>query len=158
MHMNLTTQIARNLRDVYFGGNWTDVNLKDSLDGISWEEATTKVHSFNTIVALVYHMNYYVKAALKVMQGNTLDSKDTYAFNHPPIQSAQDWQQFLDKTWSEVEQLAGLVEQMPESKLWETFFADKYGNYYRNITGIIEHVHYHLGQVVLIKKLLREKA
>ena len=156
--MNLTTQIARNLRDVYFGGNWTDVNLKDSLADITWEEATRKVHSFNTIVALVYHMNYYVNAALKVMQGNTLDSKDIYAFDHPAIQSAQDWQQFLEKTWAEVEQLASLVEQMPENKLWEIFFADKYGNYYRNITGIIEHVHYHLGQVVLIKKLLREQA
>jgi hypothetical protein len=29
---------------------------------------------------------------------------------------------------------------------------EKYGNYYRNIHGIIEHIHYHLGQIVLIEK------
>ncbi len=44
------------------------------------------------------------------------------------------------------------IEQLPESKLWETFSDEKYGNYYRNIHGIIEHIHYHLGQIVLIKK------
>jgi len=31
---------------------------------------------------------------------------------------------------------------------------EKYGNYYRNFHGIIEHCHYHLGQIVLIKKML----
>ncbi len=46
------------------------------------------------------------------------------------------------------------IEQLPESKLWETFSDEKYGNYYRNIHGIIEHSHYHLGQIVLIKKIL----
>jgi len=43
---------------------------------------------------------------------------------------------------------------LPESKLSETFLDEKYGNYYRNIHGIIEHTHYHLAQIVLIKKLL----
>jgi hypothetical protein len=33
----------------------------------------------------------------------------------------------------------------------------KYGNYYRNLHGIIEHTHYHLGQIVLIKKLLKRR-
>lgn len=155
--MNINTQIARQLQDVYFGGNWTDVSLKESLDGVSWEEATTKVHSFNTIAALIYHMNFYVRVAIQVLQGETPDSSDTNSFNHPPIRSHADWQQFLDATWSEVNKLAGLVEQMPEQRLWETFMREKYGNYFRNITGITEHVHYHLGQVVLIKKILRKE-
>jgi hypothetical protein len=45
---------------------------------------------------------------------------------------------------------------LPESKLAETFSDEKYGNYYRNIHGIIEHTHYHLGQIVLIKKILSQ--
>ena len=31
---------------------------------------------------------------------------------------------------------------------------EKYGTYYRNFHGLIEHAHYHLGQIVLIKKLV----
>ena len=67
---------------------------------------------------------------------------------------AADWDNLLDKTWTEAENFAILIEQLPEQTLWEPFTDEKYGNYYRNIQGIIEHTHYHLGQIVLIKKLL----
>jgi hypothetical protein len=60
----------------------------------------------------------------------------------------------LDKTWKDAETFAGLIERLPESRLGETFADEKYGNYYRNIQGVIEHTHYHLGQIVLLKKLL----
>jgi hypothetical protein len=64
--MNLTSQIAKFFREVYFGGNWTSSNLKDNLAGLSWEQATTQLYSFNTITTLIYHINYYVCAVLKV--------------------------------------------------------------------------------------------
>ena len=152
--MNLTRQIGKLFRDVHYGGNWTSVNLKETLTDLTWQQATTKVYSFNTIATLVYHMNYYVSAVLKVLQGGPLDAKDKYSFDHPPILSQEDWEKLLDKTWTEAENLARLIEQLPESKLWETFSDEKYGNYYRNIHGLIEHIHYHLGQIVLIKKIL----
>ena len=152
--MNLTAQIAKQLRDLHFGGNWTWSNLKDQLADVTWEQATTKVYSFNTIAVLVFHTNYFVDAVLKVLRGGPLDAKDKYSFDHPPIQSQEDWEKMLDKVWTDAETFAALIEQMPESKLWEDFSDNKYGNYYRNIHGIIEHTHYHLGQIVLIKKLL----
>ena len=152
--MNLPQQLAKHLRDVHFGGNWTWVNVKDSLANLTWEQATTKVDHLNTIVALVYHMNYYVAALIKVSQGGPLDAHDKYSFSHPEISSQQDWEKLVDKVWADAETLAGLVEQMPESRIWEPFDDGKYGTYYRNIQGVIEHTHYHLGQVVIIKKML----
>jgi uncharacterized damage-inducible protein DinB len=152
--MNTSAQIAKLIRAVYFGGNWCDVNLKDSLADVTWQQAKTKVFSFNTIGTLVYHMNYYVIAILKVLQGGPLDAHDKYSFDHPPIQSQEDWEKLLDNFWSDAEKFASLVEQLQDSKLGETFSDEKYGNYYRNIHGVIEHLHYHLGQIVLIKKLL----
>jgi hypothetical protein len=83
--MNLTSQIAKFFREVYFGGNWTSSNLKDNLAGLSWEQATTQLYSFNTITTLIYHINYYVCAVLKVFQGEPLNAKDIYSFDHPPI-------------------------------------------------------------------------
>jgi uncharacterized damage-inducible protein DinB len=154
--MKIAHQIARRVRALYFGGNWTDVNLKTTLDGVSWQQATTTVHNFNTIAALVYHTTYYIEAIMQVLKGGPLDAKDTYSFNHPPVQSEKDWNALIDKTWKDVETFATLLEQVPEEKLWETFWDEKYGSYYRNFEGIIEHTHYHLGQIVLIKKLLTE--
>jgi hypothetical protein len=152
--MNLTAQIANHLRAVYFGGNWTSVNLKEALADVTWQHATTRVDSLNTIATLVYHTNYYISAVSKVLQGAPLNAKDKYSFDHPPIRSQEDWKNLMDQTWKDVENFASLVEQLPESKLAETFAEEKYGNYYRNLHGIIEHTHYHLGQIVLIKKML----
>ncbi len=150
----LTGQIAKQLRAVYFGGNWTGVNLKDVLKDVTWEQATTKVYSFNTIVTLLYHTNYYIEAVTKVLHGEPLNAKDEYSFIHPPVQSKEDWENLVSKTFTEAEAFACLIEQLPDSKLWETMAEEKYGNYYRNLTGIIEHLHYHLGQVVLVQKMV----
>jgi hypothetical protein len=43
---------------------------------------------------------------------------------------------------------------MQDEKLKDVFVEEKYGTYQRNIDGMIEHSYYHLGQIVLIKKLL----
>jgi len=152
--MNLSAQIAKHFKDVHFGGNWTSVNLKQTLADVTWQQATTKIYSLNTIATLVFHINYYVSAVLKVLQGGPLDAHDKYSFDLPPIQNQENWEKLLNKMWTEAEDFAILVEQLPEGKLGETFFEEKYGNYYRNLHGIIEHTHYHLGQIVLIKKIL----
>lgn len=154
--MNLSKQLAKHFRDIHFGGNWTSSNMKDNLVDITWQEAVTKVHSFNSIAALVYHMNYFVRAVLKVLQGDPLDAHDKFSFDLPPIQSQKAWQRLLDKTLTDAEEFARLVEQLPESKLWEDFTDKKYGTYYQNIQGIIEHNHYHLGQIVLLKKIVQQ--
>ena len=152
--MNRTSQIARHFREVHFGGNWTSVNLKDSLAGITWQQATTKVYSLNTIAALVYHINYYISAVLKVLQGGPLDAHDKYSFDLPQIESREEWEKLLNKTWADAKNFANLIEQLPDSKLENDFSEKKYGSYYRNLHGIIEHTHYHLGQIVLIKKII----
>lgn len=155
--MNTPAQIATHLRAVYFGGNWTSSNLKDHLADVTWQQATTQVYGLNTIAKLLYHLSYYVREVSKVLQGEPLTASDKYSFTHPPIGSQEDWEEMLNKVWAEAEIFAGLIEQMPESKIWEDFADPKYGNYYRNLQGIIEHIHYHLGQIVLIKKILVPK-
>jgi uncharacterized damage-inducible protein DinB len=150
----ISSQIAKALREVQFGGNWTDVNLKDTLQGVTWQQATTKIQSFNTIAVLVFHINYYIDRVLPVLKGEKLDAKDSDAFSHPPVTNEEEWQQLLDNSWKKAEEFAALIENLPDEKLLETFVNEKYGNYYRNLTGIIEHAHYHLGQIVLLKKMM----
>jgi len=152
--MNLSANIAKHLREVFFGGNWTWANLKDNLDGVTWQQANQQVHNFNTIAKLTYHIGYYVTAILKVLEGNPMEAHDKYSFDIPPIQSEEDWAKMRDKIFIEAEALIKLIEQLPDEKLGEIFVADKYGIYYRNLHGLIEHTHYHLGQIAIIKKLV----
>lgn len=155
LSMSTTQHIAKHFREVHFGGNWTCSNLKDSLTGLTWQQATTKVYSLNTIATLAFHVNYFVAAALDVLEGKPLNAHDQYSFNHPPILSQGDWENFLNKIWADAEKFAVLLEKLPENKLWENFSEKKYGNYYRNLQGIIEHMHYHLGQIALLKKIIQ---
>jgi uncharacterized damage-inducible protein DinB len=154
--MTLTQQIGKHFREVYFGENWTEVDLKSALARINWQQAVTKVHNLNSIAALVYHINYYVDPVLKRIQGAPLNASDQFSFNHPPINSEDDWQKLVSKVFSEAEVLALEIEKMNETKLFEPLADTRYGSYYRNLQGIIEHTYYHLGQISLIKKILTE--
>ncbi len=64
---NLSQQLAKHFREVHFSGNWTVSNLKDLLQDVTWQQATTKVADLNTIASLLFHMNYYVAAVSKVL-------------------------------------------------------------------------------------------
>ncbi len=154
MQLKLTHQIAKHLREVHSGGNWTASNLRDMLANVTWQQATTPVSGLHTIAALVYHINYFVSVTLQVIQGGPLDAQDKFSFDHPPIASGQDWESLLQKTFRDAEDLAVAIEQMPESQLAEPFVDEKWGNYYRCLHGLTEHSHYHLGQIALIKTML----
>ena len=52
------------------------------------------------------------------------------------------------------EKFATHVEQMDDNLFDQPFIAEKYGNYLRNIEGVIEHSYYHLGQISLVKKIM----
>jgi hypothetical protein len=60
--------------------------------------------------------------------------------------------EIINKILVEAEKFASLMDLLPESRLGENLADKKYGSYYRNLHGIIEHSHYHLGQIILIKK------
>lgn len=155
-HQEIMKQIAKHLRDVHFGGNWTWVNLKDTLTDVTWQQATTKLHGFNTIAALVFHTNYFIRSAvLPVLQARPLDAHDKFSWDATPIQSKEDWDTLVRQSLEDAEATARIIETLPESILAQDFTHPKYGNYYRNFHGLIEHMHYHLGQITIIKKLVQ---
>lgn len=155
VQMETVNHLAKHFRDVHFGGNWTASNLKDQLADVSWKQATTRIADLNTIATLTFHIHYFVKVVTKVLEGGPLEGNDKLSFNHPPITSEEDWQAFLNEVWTYAERMGDVIETLPEELLWEDFTDAKFGNYYRNIQGIIEHSHYHLGQISLIKKLVQ---
>lgn len=152
--MTIAQYLAKHLREVYFGKNWTWVSLKDTLADVTLTQATTQVKDLNTILSLTYHIHYYLRGQMQVLKGGPLEINDRYAFDHPTLSTEAEWKAFLNTLWDEMEAYAQRVEQLPESLIHETFVDEKYGTYYRNIQGGIEHAHYHLGQIVLLKKLI----
>jgi hypothetical protein len=153
--MKNTAEIASRFREVILNGTWiANTNYKDQLQNLNWEIAVTPIQNLNTIALLAQHIHYYINGINAVFKGGTLDIKDKFSFDFPPIHSQQEWENFLIKFWNDAEEFASLVEQIPDEKLDQAFVDEKYGTYKRNIEAMLEHSYYHLGQIVLIKKLL----
>jgi len=103
---------------------------------------------------LSFHIQYYLDPVCKVLQGEPLVASDKESFAVPVFESEATWQDFIQEILAKAERFALAVEQLDEAKLYAVFDQEKYGTYYRNILGIIEHTHYHLGQITLIKKMV----
>lgn len=153
--MTDATKLAERFREVYLSGQWvTGTNFKAQLSDINWEQATRKVGNLNTIAQLTFHIHYYIAGVLQVLRGGPLEIRDKYSFDMQPVESEQDWQNLLARLLTDAEEFAQAIEQMSDAKLAEGFVKPEYGDFQRNIDVIIEHGYYHLGQVVLIRKMM----
>ncbi|MEN2402331.1 DUF1572 family protein [Flavobacterium sp. MC2016-06] len=155
--MENTPEITNRFKETILNRTWVaNTNYKQQLAGLDWKTATTPINNLNTIAILAQHIDYYINGINNVFKGGTLDIKDKYSFDFPPINSQQEWETFLSKFWNDTKLFAFFIEQMPDEKLDEIFVDAKYGTYKKNIEAMIEHSYYHLGQIVLIKKLITE--
>ncbi len=155
--MKHSTQLANRFREVHLNGKWVaQTNYKILLDDITWEQATHKIGSLNTIAALTFHIDYYIGGVLDFLVNGKLEIRDKFSFDLPPIESEDDWTQLKNQLFDNAEKFAQQIELLSADKLEETFVQEAYGNYHRNMDSLIEHGYYHLGQIMLLKKLIQE--
>lgn len=148
--------LASRLREVLLDGHWiANTNYKEQVTGITWHQATYKIDSLNSIAALIFHINYYLDGILKAFDSGKLEIRDKYSFDLPSLTTETEWKDLLNKFLTNAEKFVQYVEQIEEARLDEPFIEEKYGTYLRNIEGVIEHSYYHLGQVVIIKKMMQ---
>jgi hypothetical protein len=153
--MTRSLTIANRLREVLLSGKWiANTNFKEQILSVSWEQAIQKVDKLNTIALLTFHINYYLQGILYVFNGGQLEIKDKYSFDLPEIKSEADWNALVNDFINNAEMFVNKVEQMPDDMFDQTFVDEKYGNYWRNIEGVIEHSYYHLGQISLLRKII----
>jgi hypothetical protein len=147
--------IAERLREVFLSGKWiANTNFREQFESINWQQATKQVSDLNNIALLTFHINYYLEGLIKVLNGGKLEISDQYSFEMPPIHGATDWQALVSELLSNAERFAMQVEQIQDELLDEPFVDEKYGSWRRNLEAVIEHGYYHLGQIVLIRKLI----
>lgn len=153
--MKSNHQLAARFREVLLNGTWiANTNYKDQLENLPLQLAQTKVGHLNTIAILAQHIHYYIKGVANVFKGGPLEIRDADSFDFPAFASEAEWQSFLTTFFNDAEEFATLVSQIPENTLNDVFIDKKYETFQRNIEGMIEHCYYHLGQLVLIKKMI----
>ena len=155
--MPTNTYVANRFREVFLNGKWVaNTNFKEQLSQVTLCEANYKIGNLNTIGMLTFHINYYVAGILNVFDNGKLEIRDMYSFDAPPLESESDWKNLVATFIANAERFADHIERMSEEEFHKAFVDEKYGNYLRNIDGMIEHTYYHLGQVSLIRKMIAE--
>ncbi|MEY4259467.1 MAG: hypothetical protein RL656_440 [Bacteroidota bacterium] len=153
--MENNRELAKRFSDVILNNSWVANNsYKNQLTDLPLEVVLFKYQSLHSIAALTQHVHYYIAGILNVFNGGNLDIKDIYSFDFPPIHTIEQWHTFLAVFWTDAASFTQKLEEMDENTLNSIFVKKEYGTYYFNINTLIEHSYYHLGQIVLIKKLI----
>ena len=153
--MQRNSILATRLREVLLDGLWiANTNYKSQITAISWQQAIQKVNDLNSIAALTFHINYYLDGLLRALESGVLDIHDKFSFDMPPINSEDDWLKLRNEFIKNAELFVNKVKDMDESMTDAPFIDERYGTYEKNINGVVEHCYYHLGQVVIIRKML----
>ena len=153
--MENNRELAKRFSDVILNNSWVAHNsYKNQLIDLPLEVVLFKYQSLHSIAALTQHVHYYIAGILNVFNGGNLDIKDIYSFDFPPINTIEQWHSFLAVFWTDAASFTQKLEEMDENTLNSIFVKKEYGTYHFNINTLIEHSYYHLGQIVLIKKLI----
>ncbi len=147
-------RISKMFADLYAGNPWIEVTITDTLKNLTAEKVYKRpAQGINSIWEIVNHLINWRVTILKRLQGETIPSPPNNYFEPVKDKSAESWEATL-KRLSETQ--SGWDELLSNMK------QDKYDEHYPNygysvcefINGILQHDAYHLGQIVLIKKLI----
>lgn len=153
--MNVREEIARHLLQVHEGGNWTEVSVRETLADVTPAEATRHTAgSPNTIAALLRHLTFWNRVMARRAQGQPTAIGPANGFDGPDPATEADWQTLQADNLRSAQELAAAIRAVPAERLAEPILAG-YSTAYYNLQGAVEHVHYHLGQLVILKHLVR---
>lgn len=153
--MSVSARLASRIREVLLSGRWiANTNFKEQLGNTNFEQATKVIPPLNSIALLTFHINYYIQGILSALETGKLEIRDKYSFDMPPVENQAAWEIMVFALLENAERFAQQVEAMPEASLNAPFFDAKYGDWRHNIEGVIEHCYYHLGQVVMLRKMM----
>jgi uncharacterized damage-inducible protein DinB len=140
--------------DHYSGDPWIEVNFLQTLQTLNAKEAARTVGNLNSIWAIVNHVIAWRETLLKRISNENIPSPGDNFFGPIDDLSPLAWEETLARLQSSQDALLFYFSsQNPDMNEHPNR-----GGYSRFelIQGILQHDVYHLGQIVLIKKLLQQ--
>jgi hypothetical protein len=153
--MNIPEAIAQHVLDVHEGNNWTEVDVVHTLQDVALAEAVARtLASPNTIAGLVRHLTYWNRVMARRAHGLPTEIGPDNGFDGLELQTETDWAELQADNLRSAHELAEAIRSVDVAQL-EAPILPAYGSVYKNLQGTVEHIHYHLGQLVVLKNLVR---
>ncbi len=150
-----TARITKLLKRNWDGPMWHGGNLKEILEGITWEKAFHKpAWSAHNIYELVSHMLCWRRFVLEYLNGSTdysveLNSETDWITQYE--HSELNWLNLLAEIEKNQNEIVNAFENFSEAKLEELVPGKKF-NWYVLVHGYVHHDIYHSAQISLLKK------
>ncbi|RYE26867.1 MAG: DinB family protein [Sphingobacteriaceae bacterium] len=152
--MNLLSLIAQHVIDVHEGGNWTEVDITSTLEDVTLQQAGLLTPgSPNTIAALLHHLTYWNRVMVRRINGTEVIVPEANGYDVPVLKIEQDWERLKEDNLCSARELASAIKAFNEQGLPEPILPG-YPSAYKSLQGSVEHIHYHLGQMVILKNLV----
>ncbi|MBS7233092.1 DinB family protein [Flavobacterium psychroterrae] len=152
--MSESKRISNLYQSIYNGNPWLEVNLTNTLENVTAEQAYRKINpNLNTIWEIVNHLIQWRRNILRRVEGEVVNPPDHNYFVPVLDPSEAAWEQSLQNLAKSQESWNVFFEDFNDADL-EKIYVNNEHTYYEHIHGIIQHDVYHLGQIVILKKML----
>jgi uncharacterized damage-inducible protein DinB/heme-degrading monooxygenase HmoA len=146
--------LLNEMKRAWLGDAWYGPALHEALAGVTAEKAAIRIDdATHTIWEIVEHIAAWENTCLRRLGGESLDSPEEGDFPSTTDISEKAWAQTLARA-EEIHQrfLNAYAEQTPTT-LEQTMAGKQYSVRYM-LYGALNHLVYHTGQIVLLKKLI----
>ena len=155
--MTECSRLADQIRRAFDGEAWHGDALVEVLSNVSAAQAAARpIKNAHTIWEIVLHIAAWDRAVLRRIGGTAVNLSDSE--NFPAILDTGElaWETAVEQTRRVHSDLAKAVAAFPDSRLPEQVLGKEkqpYYDYFYMFAGIAQHVTYHTGQIVLLKKM-----
>lgn len=157
--MSETTRIAQLFADWHDQKPWTEITLMGILADITPEMAAAHpIPGANSIWQLVQHCLGWRDNVLRKLQGEEFKSPEDNYLSEPTDTSADAWNQLLAALAQNNLAWQHFLQSLPDESLDNGYAPAQHAfTQYAVIHGILHHDNYHIGQVLMLKKLVMQQ-
>lgn len=150
--MNESERLAAELDRALHGGAWHGPSWREALEGVGARAATARpIPGAHSIAEIVLHATTWHDVVRRRLEGERPQVED--AEDWPPAAPADDaaWAAEVERLLATGRALCETVRRFPAERLVEERPRGE-GTWYALVSGELQHVLYHAGQVALLRK------
>jgi uncharacterized damage-inducible protein DinB len=152
--MRESTRIISLFEKLYNGDPWIDLNIIGILNKITAAQASKKIAvNANSIWEITVHLIQWRLNVLDRLGRKTIETPENNYFEPVKDNSDKAWVGILSELAISQNRWIEYLKDVQNEDL-EKLYPENNMSYYEHIQGIIQHDAYHLGQIVLLSKLL----
>lgn len=145
------------LKETAESDNWTGINVKQALENITRDIAVKRIHDKHLNIAeLLAHLSCWNKVMINRLDGIKYEPAPDEDFPTHSKLTEKSWEKIKQDFFKSIHQLIEKIESKKDNLIDEPMFKGSSSGY-RNLYGQVAHLHYHLGQIVLLKKIFSEQ-